>query len=155
MVAIIFFEENASELFRRGEAEQQDCESSSLGLSSSSDRTAKDYAATATQLRRNDEDNLRRDELTEDDHGNKFISDDYEFFEAAVQRKKRKCEILNEERDMLKEEEAYDEDTCWYDGSTATTESYDEECRGSTFMGENELTYEQEFTNSYERSNSY
>jgi hypothetical protein len=140
MVAIIFFEENAfGELLQPGEAEFSSPESSP-----SSRKKARVDDATATQHRQNYDENLRRDDLTEDDHGNIFIIDDDEFFEVAVQEKKRKAAaMLKAQREMLKDEEAFDEYT---DGSSATMESYDEEV-GSTFV--DEATFDEEFTNTF------
>ena len=144
MVAVIFFEENnvSGELLQRGETLAA---YNNFELSSPGSPTSKKASATATQLRQNDEDYLRRDDLTEDDHGN--VRDDDEFYEDAVQEKKRKAAtMLKAQREILKDEEAFDET----DGSSATMASCDEEGeRESMFMDEDQITYDQDFTNTY------
>jgi hypothetical protein len=163
---MIVVEENVLELLKRKEEDQQEAidsynnyesptsSSSSTSVSSSSRKKSRIDEVTPTQLRQNEEDNIRSGDLTEDDHGQRFISDDDEFFEAAAQEKKMKAAAMMEaQREILNEEEAYDEYTC-YDGSTATMESCDEEFEKimSDPEPEDEGTYEEDFTNyTYER----
>ena len=61
--------------------------------------------------------------------------------------------MMEAQREILNEEEAYDEYTC-YDRSTATMESCDEAFEESA--SEDKATYEEDFTNyTYERAMSY
>jgi hypothetical protein len=175
-------EENILELKRKEEDQQEaiDCYSNyeSLASSSSSSPTtsvshssrkkarAEAEDTAAAQLRQDEEDNLRSGDITEDDHGKKFVSDDDEFFEASARENKTKATaaaMMEAQREIPNEEEAYDEYAC-YDGSTATMESCDdEECEERRLSGpideasyEDEARYEEEFTNyTYERAVAY
>ncbi len=109
--------------------------------------------------------NLRSGDVTEDDHGKKFVSDDDEFFEASARENKTKATaaaMMEAQREIPNEEEAYDEYPC-YDGSTTTMKSCDnEECEERSFgpiddtMYKDEATYEEELTNyTYERAVAY
>jgi hypothetical protein len=139
--------------------------SSSVSYSSRKKARVVSEGTAATRLRQDEEDNLRTGDVTEDDHGKKFISDDDEFFESSAQEKKTKATtvaMMEAQREIPNEEEAYDEYAC-YDGPTATMESCDDEEREDRMSGpedeatyEDEPTYEEEFTNyTYERAVSY
>lgn len=180
--------ENVLELKRKEEDQQEamDCYSNYESLtpsSSSSSSTSVSYYSSrkkarvgvsegtaSTRLRQDEEDDLRSGDVTEDDHGKKFISDDDEFFDvptSAQEKKKTKAAtavaMMEAQREIPNEEEAYDEYAC-YDGSTATMESCDDETCEERMSGhedeaatyEDEPTYEEEFTNyTYERAGSY
>jgi E3 ubiquitin-protein ligase DOA10 len=179
--------ENVLELKRKEEDQQEamDCYSNYESLTPSSSSTsstsvsyssrkkarvgASEGTTASTRLRQDEEDDLRSGDVTEDDHGKKFISDDDEFFDApSSDQEKTKTKaatamaMMEAQREIPNEEEAYDEYAC-YDGSTATMESCDDETCEERMSGhedeatyEDEPTYEEEFTNyTYERAGSY
>jgi hypothetical protein len=100
--------------------------------------------------------NLRSGDITEDNHGKKFVSDNNEFFEASTQENKTKATataMMEAQCKIPNEEEAYDKYAC-YDGSTTTMDSCDKkECKErlsgpiDDTMYEDEATYKEELTN--------
>jgi hypothetical protein len=100
--------------------------------------------------------NLPSSNVTKDDHGKKFVSNNDEFFEASAQENKTKATaaaMMDAQHEIPNKEEAYDKYTC-YDGSTTTMESCDdEECKErlsgpmNDAMYEDEGTYKEELTN--------
>lgn len=158
----MIFDDNASELLKHGEAEQQkaidsysnyDLKSSSSAPSVPSTSENK-LSQVAKQLRQDEEDDLRTGDVTEDDHGKKFVSDDDEFFEPPPEKKKS-ASIMEVKREILsKADEAYEEYS-WYDGSTASMESYDEDFKESAFAAE-EASYQEELNDyTYDASTMY
>ncbi len=124
---------------------------------------AKDTAAA--HLCQHKEDNLRSGNVTKDNHGKKFVSNNDKFIEASAQENKTKARavaMMEVQGMILNKEEAYDEYAC-YDGSTATMESCDNKVckeRSSGPIGnatyKDKVTYEEEFTNyTYERNYTY
>mmetsp|Transcript_41815 Transcript_41815/g.75307 ORF Transcript_41815/g.75307 Transcript_41815/m.75307 type:complete len:163 (-) Transcript_41815:55-543(-) len=148
------FEED-EELLKQGEVDQQkaidsynnyDLKSpSSASSASSASKKVSVEAIEAKQLRQNEEDGLRSGDVTEDDHGKKFISDDDDgFFKVLTQEKKKKkseATTMEAQRELLQRDDPYEE----YDGSTATMETFEEEFEESTFAAE-EVSYAEEFT---------
>ena len=109
--------------------------------------------------------NLRSGNVTEDNHGKKFVSNDNEFFEASAQDNKTKAmaaAMMEAQHEIPNKEEAYDEYAC-YNGSTMTMESCDdEECKErlsgpiDNTVYKDEATYKEELTNyTYERAVAY
>jgi hypothetical protein len=59
--------------------------------------------------------NLRSSDVTKDDHGKKFVSNDDKFFEASAQENKTKAmaaAMMEAQRKIPNKEEAYDEYAC-------------------------------------------
>lgn len=149
----MIFEDNAFELLKQGETEQQKAIDSfsnldtlrpSLPLTSLTllpEKTSLDGIA----LRQDKEDNLRSGDITEDDHGSKYISDDDEFFEPPTPEKKRTLAMMEAQREILSEDEDFGEPP-WFDASTATMELYEEEFKESLFRADAEVSYDEEFT---------
>ncbi len=166
--------QNILELKRKEEDQQEaiDCYSNYESLASSSSSSTLVPHSSRKNARAEAEDTavaqLRQDEsgdVTEDDHGKKFVSNDDEFFEASARENKTKATavaMMVAQREIPNKEEAYDEYAC-YDGSTVTMESRNnEECdeRSSGPIDdatyEDEATDEEEFTNyTYERAVAY
>ncbi len=64
--------------------------------------------------------NLRSGDVTEDDHGKNFVSDEDEFFEASSRENKTKATaaaMMEAQREILNKEEAYYGYVC-YNGSS-------------------------------------
>ncbi len=76
--------------------------------------------------------NLQSGDVTKDDHGKKFVSNNNKFFEASAREKKTKATaaaMMEAQREIPNKEEVYDKYAC-YDGSTTTMESCDDkECK--------------------------
>lgn len=150
----IIFDENAFELLKQGEAEQQKAidsfsnleilrrSSSAVSLTSLPEKTSLDNGITA--LRQDKEDNLRSGDVTVDDHGSKYISDDDDFFEPPTPEKKKAVAMMEAQREILSEEEDFGEPP-WFDGSTATME-VDEEFNETAFRADCDVSYDEEFT---------
>jgi hypothetical protein len=109
--------------------------------------------------------NPRSGDVTEDNHGKKFVSDVNKFFKALAQENKTKATaaaMMEAQREIPNKEEAFDKYAC-YDGSTTTMESCkDKECKERSsgpiddMMYEDEATYKEELTNyTYERAVVY
>jgi hypothetical protein len=100
--------------------------------------------------------NLRSSDVTKDDHGKKFVSNDDLFFEASARENKRNATavaMMEAQREIPNKEEAYDKYAC-YNGSTMTMElCNDKECKErlsgpiDDTMYKDEATYEEELTN--------
>ena len=142
-------DDNDAELLKRSESEQQKSidSYSNYDLKKpqlvSTEPAASGHASVgAKQLRQNEEDGLCicSGEVTEDDHGKKFISDDDEFFEPPAQKKMKCTTMMETEREILQAD--YYED---YDEATLAMETYDEEFKESSFEDE-EVQYTHEFT---------
>jgi hypothetical protein len=105
----------------------------------------------AVQLRQD-----KSNDVTKDNHGKKFVSDDDEFFEASARENKTNATavaMMVAQRELPNKEEAYDKYAC-YNGSTATMESCDDkECKERLSGPIDEASYkdkamyEEEFTN--------
>ncbi|KAL7444520.1 hypothetical protein ACHAXH_008379 [Discostella pseudostelligera] len=161
----MIFEDNAFELLKQGEAEQQKAidtfcnleglqpspSVASLILLGLPDKTALDGIA----LRQGKEDNLSSGDVTEDDHGSRYISDDDEFFEPPTPEKKKAVAMMEAQREILSEDEDFGE-LPGFDGSTATME-VDEEFKESVFRADtDEVSYDEEFTDyTYDASVMY
>lgn len=160
----MIFEDNAFELLKQGEAEQQKAidtfsnldtlqpspSVASLTLLGLPEKTTLDGNA----LRQDKEDNLRSGDVTEDDHGSKYVSDDDEFFEPPTPEKKKPVAMMEAQREILSEDEDFG-DLPWYDGSTATME-VDEEYKEICFRADSEVSYDEEFTDyTYDASVMY
>jgi hypothetical protein len=68
--------------------------------------------------------NLWSGNVTKDNHGKNFVSNNDEFFEVSAQENKTKttaAAMMEAQRKIPNEEEAYDEYAC-YDGSPTTME---------------------------------
>jgi hypothetical protein len=115
------------------------------------DKTALDGIA----LRQGKEDNLSSGDVTEDDHGSRYISDDDEFFEPPTPEKKKAVAMMEAQREILSEDEDFGE-LPGFDGSTATME-VDEEFKESVFRADtDEVSYDEEFTDyTYDASVMY
>lgn len=148
----MIFEENAFELLKQGEAEQQKAIDSFCNLEilrpspsiASLTSLPEKTSLGGIALRQDKEDNLRSGDVTEDDHGSKYISDDDEFFEPPTPEKKKPVAMMEAQREILSEDEDFGEPP-WFDGSSATME-VDEEFKETTFRADSEVSYEEEFT---------
>jgi hypothetical protein len=97
--------------------------------------------------------NLWSGNVTEDNHGKKFVSNEDKFFEALARENKTKATaaaMMEAQHEIPNEEEAYDKYAC-YDGSTTTMESCDDkECKErlsrpiDDTMGEDKAKYKEE-----------
>jgi hypothetical protein len=100
--------------------------------------------------------NLRSGNITKDDHGKKFVSDNDEFFEASAQENKTKAmaaAMMEAQSEIPNKEEANDKYAC-FNGSTTTMESCNnKECEQrlsrpiDDTMYKDEATYKEELTN--------
>lgn len=116
---------------------------------SGDEEAAAEVQPASTQLRQNEEDNLKSGDVTEDNHGKKFVSDDDDFFEPPPPEKAKTIVMMDAQHELLLED--YDDHT-WNDGSTATMETYepyDEDYKESvtSYSAQDEMSYEDEFTN--------
>ncbi len=109
--------------------------------------------------------NLRSGNVTKDNHGKKFVSNDDGFIEASAQENKTKAmaaAMMEAQREIPNKEEVYDEYAC-YDGSTTAMKLCDnEECEERLSgliddrMYKDKATYEEEVTNyTYKRAVAY
>ncbi len=162
----MIFEDNAFELLKQGESDQQksiDSYSNLEPLRSSPSFTSltslldkKALDGTAERLRQDKEDNLLSGDVTEDDHGSRYISDDDEFFEPPTPEKKNPVAMMEAQREILSENEAFGEPP-WYEESTATMELYDEDFEEGFFRADtDEVSYDEEFNDyTYDTSVMY
>ncbi len=183
------FEDHALELLQRGEAEYQkaidsynnyeiistDSASASTTCASNAESNDNDEASasivTAKQLRQYIEENLRSQDVSEEDHGKRFISNDDDYFEtttpaehaegmagrnsSSLSRRKRSRSLATSSERMESEssEINYDEEDVhevyvWYDeadsGAPMTETANEDEPR--EFGGDDEVSYDVEFT---------
>ena len=152
----MIFEDNAIEELKQRETDQQQAidsynnydlkttspYSAAAPKKESNGKEAPVEQPTSKQLRQNEEDDLKTGDVTEDNHGKKFISDDDEFFEPPPAKKQKVASMMDHQH------EVHAEDTFgvnWDEIYTATEETtYDEEYKASSFEAD-EGSYEQEF----------
>ncbi len=157
--------QNILKLKRKEEDQQEaiDCYSNYESLASSSSLSTLVPHSPRKKARAEAEDTaaaqLRQDEsgdVTEYDHGKKFVSDDDEFVKALARENKTKATavaMMVAQSKIPNEEKAYNEYAC-YDGSTVTMESWDdEECKERLSGPIDDATYEDKATDKEEFTN--